>query len=70
MSKKITLEARPKDMERWVAERTLPKAGEKMKRLTIDLPESLHKRLKYRAIEEDKTMVDLIRELLQAKLVD
>ena len=57
-------------MERWVAERALPKAGEKMKRLTIDLPESLHKRLKYRAIEEDKTMVDLIRELLQAKLGD
>jgi hypothetical protein len=68
MSKKVIIEPRPQDLERWVSERTLPKAPEKIKRLTIDLPESLHKKLKLRAIEEDKAMVDLIRELLQAKL--
>ena len=36
-----------------------------MKRLTLDLPEGLHRAIKHRAIEEGVTMVDLLRKLLE-----
>jgi len=36
-----------------------------MKRLTIDLDPPLHKKLKTRASEEDTTIADVARKLLQ-----
>jgi hypothetical protein len=36
-----------------------------MKRLTLDLPEGLHRAIKHRAIEEGVTMVDLPRNHLE-----
>jgi predicted DNA binding CopG/RHH family protein len=36
-----------------------------MKRLTLDLPEGLHRAIKHRAVEEGVTMVDLLRKLLE-----
>lgn len=41
------------------------KAPEKMKRLTIDIEPALHKRLKARAAEEDTSIADVARRLLQ-----
>ena len=38
---------------------------EKMKRLTLDIPESLHRAIKRRAVEEGETMVALLRDLLE-----
>ena len=35
------------------------------KRLTIDLPSSLHKAFKYSAVINDTTMVDLVREWIE-----
>ena len=36
-----------------------------MKRLTLDLPEGLHRTIKRRAVEEGVTMVDMLRTLLE-----
>jgi hypothetical protein len=50
---------------------TYAEADEPMKRLTLDLPESLHKTLKLKAVEEGSTIRDLvtmwIREKIDAK---
>ncbi len=46
-----------------------PKKGEEqVKRFSIDLPLSLHKRLKMASVREDKTMGDIIKELLDKNL--
>lgn len=39
---------------------------EKVKRLTLDIPESLHRRIKEKAVMERVTMVEMLRELLEA----
>ncbi len=44
------------------------KAEEKVKRFSIDLPLSLHRRLKMASVREDKTMGDIIKELLDKNL--
>ena len=41
---------------------------EPIKRLTIDLPQSLHARLKVKAAEEGVTMASLVRELLDGSV--
>jgi len=38
---------------------------QKMKRLTLDLPEGLHRAIKRRAVEEGVTMVEMLRTLLE-----
>lgn len=45
------------------------KSGEQeaMKRLTLDIPESLHRRIKGKAVMEGVTMVNMLRELLEEK---
>jgi predicted DNA binding CopG/RHH family protein len=66
----------PIDVEAWVTNRealveTEDSAApaiakpEKMKRLTLDIPESLHKAIKLKATNEGVTMVELLRELLE-----
>ncbi len=44
------------------------KAEEKVKRFSIDLPLSLHRRLKMASVREDKTMGDIIKALLDKNL--
>jgi len=68
---------KPVDIEEWVTNReSLVEAEqplvleaetkpEKIKRLTLDIPESLHKAIKLKATTEGVTMVDLLRELLE-----
>lgn len=41
-----------------------PQPPEKIKRLTLDIPESLHRRIKGKAVMEGTTMVEMLRELL------
>jgi predicted DNA binding CopG/RHH family protein len=36
-----------------------------MKRLTLDIPESLHKAIKRQAVDAGVTMADLLRDLLE-----
>jgi predicted DNA binding CopG/RHH family protein len=38
---------------------------EKMKRLTLDIPEPLHRAIKRKAVDEGVTMVELLRSLLE-----
>ncbi len=64
--KRIQIPSKPR-VDQWVAE-----GGErgtvveqKIKRLTLDLPESLHRAIKRRAVEEGVTMVDMLRKLLE-----
>ena len=54
----------------WVANReggTSEQAAVKMKRLTIDLPPSLHRRIKSHCAIEGLVMADVIRDLLEQR---
>lgn len=75
-AKKVNLGKKPKaqesvDLEQWVSERSSveeqpqQEQPEKMKRLTLDIPESLHKAIKRQAVDTGVTMADLLRELLE-----
>ncbi len=63
----------PPGIEEWVANREGLQAAEelkqeqqiKMKRLTLDIPEELHRAIKRQAVEEGKTMAELLRSLLE-----
>ena len=53
--------------EEWIEKRDKPAAPvEPTKRLTVDIPQSLHKRIRLACIERDEVMADAIREILQA----
>ena len=69
-TKKVSIPAK-KNMDDWVEDKkktarskTKGVAG-KQKRLTLDLPESVHKAIKRKAVDEGTTMVDLLRALLK-----
>lgn len=36
-----------------------------MKRLTLDIPDSLHRKIKGKAVAEGVTMVEMLRDLLE-----
>lgn len=42
--------------------------NESIKRLTVDIPESLHKKLKIGAIHREVSMNELIRQLIEDEL--
>ncbi len=42
----------------------------KMKRLTLDIPESLHRAIKMKSVEEGVPMTDILRGLLQEHFAD
>jgi predicted DNA binding CopG/RHH family protein len=64
--KQVRIPTKPR-ADTWVAQgREKPMAtGEKTKRLTLDLPEGLHRAIKRRAVEEGVTMVEMLRTLLE-----
>ena len=50
----------------WIEKRDKPAApAEPTKRLTVDIPQSLHKRIRLACIERDEVMADAIRNILQ-----
>ena len=53
--------------EAWVTQgREREARGDKaVKRLTLDIPEDLHRALKRLALDEDRTMLDLARESIE-----
>jgi predicted DNA binding CopG/RHH family protein len=77
--KKVSFNAKPKpeqpkNIDEWVVNRDLKtvdskaqseEASIKMKRLTLDIPESLHRAIKKKAVEEGETMADQLRSLLE-----
>lgn len=76
-SKKIPLGRKPTAADEWVESRQTPPVENrvpepppskvKLKRLTLDISPELHKRIKRASIEADRSMVDLIRDLLKKK---
>jgi hypothetical protein len=80
ISKKPGARENPIDIEQWVSDcptgtgianrdAVTPdpqqEQPEKMKRLTLDIPESLHKAIKRQAVDSGVTMAELLRDLLE-----
>lgn len=67
--KKVTIGGKPtarpvpSSPDEWVADRSDP--AEPMKRLTIDIPLSLHQRVKSQCALKGEKMADAVRELLE-----
>jgi hypothetical protein len=58
----------PKNADEWIDRASKPALpGEPMKRLTIDVPVSLHQRIKIRCAMEGFKMADVIRDMLAEK---
>ena len=75
--KKISFGAKPlktpPDADSWVEHRAIEEITpppEKMKRLTIDISETLHKAIKSSCALRGKKIADEVRELLYSKYID
>ena len=73
-TKKISFATKPSEqpsVNDWVSTREAPLQEQdaqqtiKMKRLTLDIPESLHRAIKMKAVEDGVAMADLLRSLLE-----
>ena len=69
MNKKVSIAPRPstRQADAWVsdpAKSTAPAPASEMKRLTIDIPASLHRKVKVACATEGVKMADVVRELL------
>jgi hypothetical protein len=71
--KKVAFGSKPKNTtattpDDWVASRVIPEptVEVKMKRLTLDVPEELHRKIKAACANRGVKMVDEIRVLLEA----
>ncbi len=64
--KAITIPPKP-GAEQWVRQGAEPAAPTpvKLKRLTLDLPETLHRTIKMRAVTEGLSIVEMLRDLLE-----
>lgn len=72
MPKKVSITPRPsaRQADAWVsapAKAAAPAAASEMKRLTIDIPAALHRKVKAACATEGVKMADVIRELLVKK---
>lgn len=69
--KKITFGSRPEgrgpSADQWV---TGQAAKEPIKRLTVDVPLSLHRRIKTQCVMEDLIIADVVRDLLDKRFPD
>ncbi|MFA5921147.1 MAG: hypothetical protein WC856_07630 [Methylococcaceae bacterium] len=71
-AKKITIGSKPTNRlppvvagaDAWVDKRETGQEEEKMKRLTIDIPESLHRAIKMQCAGRGAKIADEVRELL------
>jgi len=55
----------------WIESRDKPSApAEPTKRLTVDIPQSLYKRIRLACIEQDEVMAHLIRKILEVAFPD
>lgn len=64
---KPTSKPAPASADAWVESRTEADEPEKMKRLTIDVPESLHRAIKAQCAMRGTKIADEVRELLIQK---
>ncbi len=72
-AKKVQIVARPSakppqpNPDEWVESRAQPDGQEAVKRLTIDIPETLHRQIKVQCAMRGTTIADEIRDLLVQK---
>ncbi len=67
-AKHVSIGPRPGSHEQaneWVANRTVELPPVKMKRLTLDIPEPLHRAIKKKAVDKGVTMAKLLRQLFE-----
>lgn len=70
-SKKVTIGIRPTrqgssgSADQWVESREASRVAEPMKRLTIDIPAELHRKIKGQCATRGTKMADEVRELLR-----
>ena len=70
MAKRLTIPPKP-GVDQWVTQREEPPApapsepSVKMKRLTLDIPEALHRAIKIQAAETGVTMAEQLRAILE-----
>ncbi|RMF86533.1 MAG: hypothetical protein D6736_14885 [Nitrospinota bacterium] len=63
--KQVDIPIKP-DVEQWVYQEAAPKKRpEKLKRLTIDIPAELHRKIKLKAVQEGETIAQQLRRLLE-----
>jgi hypothetical protein len=75
-AKKVSIGTKPipsvsSNVDQWVETRTVetetfPQEKPKMKRLTLDIPETLHRAIKMKSVEQGVPMADLLRGLLES----
>lgn len=69
--KRVSIGARPSqpamDADAWVQERVAPETPEKVQRLTVDVPASLHRKIKAAGALEGRTISEIVRDLLIQK---
>lgn len=69
--KKVPIKAKPKadqkadSADKWISSRETVEDKEDLKRLTIDVPATLHRRIKSQCADRGLKMADEIRELLE-----
>jgi hypothetical protein len=70
MTKRLTIPPKP-GVDQWVTQREEPLTSTpspqpvKMKRLTLDIPEALHRAIKMQAAETGVTMAEQLRAILE-----
>lgn len=81
-TKKVSIGAKPSDqtnpnqVDMWVADRKSAQnnkqeqSEEANKRLTIDIPSSLHRSIKLKSVMEGVTMAEMIRDILAQHFSD
>jgi hypothetical protein len=68
--KKVSFRSKPAGLparlspDEWINDKNV---GQPMKRLTIDVPLSLHKRIKSQCAEQSTKMADAVRQLLEKR---
>ena len=77
MGKKVNISKKPENrvlnteqkVDQWVNNRTTDfeeqEEAKETKRLTLDIPKSLHQKIKYKEVEEGETMANMLRKLLE-----
>ena len=77
MGKKVNISKKPENrvlnteqkVDQWVNNRTTDfeeqEEAKETKRLTLDIPKSLHQKIKFKSVEEGETMANMLRKLLE-----
>lgn len=69
MSKSVSFNkpSRPATPDAWVATKAPAAPSEPTKRFTVDVPDSLHRRVKVHCAQSGITIADMVRDMLQSR---